>query len=405
MTSSRAAVSRGAIFLHRSYPTVLLLAALALALIGSQRLAAALDMNARNNYVDFGVFYRAATCIVSGCNPYEISPGQLAPNLAPPHALVLFVPLQFWTIGSAYLAWLILNVVVLGVCVWLIARELQIRGSWTSWVVVAAGVASSGLMMGTVTSGNYYLVLAGPMTLAWIAWRHGRVGFAGLWLGLAAACKVLLLLPLLWFVLHREYRAATIMIAAWLAVFLAGLLALGADTYAGWLSILARAPMDGQFHDAALLQFAQRALSETPQFVPLLSAPAMARPLWAVLAGLAVTMTVVVKRDPDRTMLSVVAAAILVAPIGWVFGSWWLAGPAAAAWLSGTPATRRLLVLAGVGLWLPDTTPLWGQPSPWLTVTLGSLNTWVILALLCAGLPARRDSFGTRSPVAAHLAG
>jgi len=364
-------------------------AAVIITVVGTRRLADALASNIRFDLVDFGVFYRAAACLVSRCDPYAIPQGMTSPNLAPPHVLLLFLPLQGWSIQSAYYIWLAINAAALGFCALRIARELDLTHSWSVALLAAAVVASSGLAMGSVASGNYYPLLTIPLTFAWVAWRRGRLTVTARWLGAAAACKVLLLLPLVWFAIQREHRAALAMTSTWLVIFVVGLLTLGIDVYAGWLVILARAPMAGQFHDAAIMQAALRAFTETSLYAPIMPAPALVRPIWAVLAGLLVTATVIVRRDPDRALLTLIAAAILVAPIGWVFGCWWLAGPAVAVWVTGTTWARLALACGAVALWLPDTTPLWGQPSPWLTLTTGSLYLWVAVALWTAGVIPR----------------
>jgi len=57
-----------------------------------------------------------------------------------------------------------------------------------------------------------------------------------------------------------------------------------------------------------------------------------------------------------------------------------------------TGGTFERAALSGVALvlWLPSTLPLAGQPSPFLTVTVGSLNFWCVLTLLVIALAAGR---------------
>jgi hypothetical protein len=140
--------------------------------------------------------------------------------------------------------------------------------------------------------------------------------------------------------------------------------------------------MAGQFHDAALLQFFLRLFTDTSQYVPIVDAPSVVHPLWALVAGLLLAGTVMRHVDADRACLSVLTAAVLISPIGWILSAWWFIGPSLALGLS-SRGVRRMVIMWALGLllWLPDSAPLWGQPSAWLTATWGSLNTWVVMAL------------------------
>lgn len=357
----------------------------ALILIGlavlSVRLPYALAQNAAYQHLDFGVFYQGASCLLSGCDPYPVTDGA-PPNLAPPHALALFIPLTLLPVAGAYYLWLIVSALALAWCGWRIASVLELRLSPLAWGAVIALVASSGLAMASVTSGNYYAVLTVPLTEAWVRWRRGQMVYAGAFIGLAASCKVLLLLPLVWFLLHREWKAAAMMAWTGLFITLAGIATLGPGVYLDWLSLVARAPMDGQFHHAAVLQMLHRWLSETPQFQPLLVAPDAIRPAWAVVAGLLCAVTLAVKRSPDAAVLSLLTCAVLVSPLGWILTGFWFVGPAVAVW-SRAP---KLVALAAVMLWLPDTLPVLGQPSVALTLTLGVWNTAIVALLWFAAV-------------------
>jgi alpha-1,2-mannosyltransferase len=348
----------------------------------SVRLPYALAQNAAYQHLDFGVFYQGASCLLSGCDPYPVTDGA-PPNLAPPHALALFIPLTGLSVAGAYYPWLIVSALALVWCGWRIASVLELRLSPLALGAVAAVVLSSGLTMASVTSGNYYAALTVPLTEAWVRWRRGQMVYAGAFIGLAAACKVLLLLPLLWFLIHREWKAAAMMVWVGLFITLAGIAALGPGVYLDWLRLVARAPMDGQFHHAAVLQMLHRWLSETPQFQPLIIAPDAIRPAWAVLAGLLCAMTLAVKRAPDAAVLSLLTCAVLVSPLGWILTGFWFVGPAVAIF---SPQSKWLLIAAAVMLWLPDTLPVLGQPSVALTLTLGVWNTAIVALLWIAAV-------------------
>lgn len=341
----------------------------------------AIVSNRLNDYQDFGIFYRASTAWRQGAGAYATSDAT-APNLAPPHVLAAIAPLTFLALPTAYACWLAVSAVALAVAGIRTSRELALGANASAILVVVAVVVSAGLVMSAVSSGNIYAVLSVPMVEAWIAWRRGRLGRAAAWLGLVGSAKVLMLAPVFWLMVRGRYRAAFTLLAATAAIFSAGVVVFGHQAYVEWLAILRRAPMAGQFHDAAFLQALMRATAETEQYVPFVRLPLEAAHLmWAVVAGLVLSATALVRRGPDRTFLALVSSSIFIAPIGWIHAAWWLVAPAlAVARFSGTAARVALLTCAVV-LWLPDAAPLWGQPSPWLTISWGSVNAWVVLTV------------------------
>jgi hypothetical protein len=247
-------------------------------------------------------------------------------------------------------------------------------------------------MMSLVTSGQIYAALAWPVTAAWLAWRRGDLPRAAAWFAVGASVKVLLGLPLLWFVIRGHGRAAAAFLGTAAAIFLIGLIVFGGGSYAAWLEMLSRSPLSGHFRDGAILPALTRTLGESSSFLPLLHAPQVIRPAWAVLSGLVVSLALLKPLDADRTVLALLAAATLAAPIGWIYAAWWFTGPAVAVFLTATGTWRWVLAAVAFALWLPDTTPLLGQPNAWLTPLLGSLFFWVWLALWSAGVGAARPA-------------
>jgi hypothetical protein len=59
-------------------------------------------------------------------------------------------------------------------------------------------------------------------------------------------------------------------------------------------------------------------------------------------------------------------------------------------WLTGGIFERAALSGVALLLWLPSTLPLAGQPSPFLTVTVGSLNFWCVMTLLVIAVAVGR---------------
>ncbi|HEX5216389.1 MAG TPA: glycosyltransferase family 87 protein [Vicinamibacterales bacterium] len=368
---------------------------LALLILGASllvpRVSAALADNAVHDQQDFGIFYRSAGCVVrGGCSAYPATE-QVAPNLAPPHALMLVTPLLPLAQPVAYIVFLLCSTVVLAMQAWRVTRTLGLVLTPLAWLATAAVVGSSGVMESLITSGNIYAFLAWPAVSAWRQWRRGNLLIAGVWLGVIASCKVLVFLALFYFVVHGAWRAALAMVGTAAAIVAIGVAGFGSAPYAAWLEMLSRAPMSGQFHDASIMQTLLRWLTPTMQFVPIADAAGLVRPIWAAAAGLVATLAVTVpRRAADAALLAVLSAALLASPIGWILAAWWLIAPAVAVWLIGGSFERAALSSVAVLLWLPSTLPLAGQPSSVLTLTVGSLNFWCVMTLLLVAVAAGR---------------
>ena len=376
----------------RLAPVVLAAAVIAALLFVPGRFEAALAISTRDQQQDFGIFHRGAHCLIDGgCNAYAVVP-RSAPNLAPPHAHLLMAPVMWLGRPVAYVGWLLVSALVLIGVAYRVARELSIELPPLGWALVVALAAGSGMMMSLVTSGQIYAVLAWPVTAAWIAWRRGSLARAAVWIALGASVKVLLALPLLWFVVRGHWRAAGALVGTLAAVFLVGIAVFGAASYGAWLEMLSRSPLSGHFRDGALMPALTRMLGESSSFAPVAHVPALIRPLWAALSGVIIALALLKPADGDRSFLALLAAATLAAPIGWIYAAWWFAGPVAAVWLTSSVAWRWAIGGVGLALWLPDTTPLVGQPNAWLTPLVGSLFFWVWIALWGAGVGSARRS-------------
>jgi hypothetical protein len=378
---------------ERALAVAVLLVAVVLA---PPRFASAWNENARDHHQDFGIFHRAAVCLaMRNCDPYALAE-RSAPNLGPPHAHLLLMPLVSLPVSRAYVLWLVISVAALAAVAVRICAELGWR--LTPWPVLTAAalVASSGAAMSLVASGQIYAVLAVPITEAWAAWRRGTFTRAGVWIGIAASVKVLLLLPVLFFAVRGHWRAALAVVLTTAVIAAGGLIVFGVPVYQSWLTMLAQAPIAGHFRDGSVMAALTRTLDHDVHYAATSAAPWLVRPLWAVVSGLLVTIAIVGPRDRDRAFLAVLAASVLAAPIGWSYAIWWILGPAAAVWVSGSMMTRGVLTAAIVVMWLPDTSPLLGQPNPWLTPLWGSLFLWVWITCWAVGTFSRPLTMAAR---------
>jgi hypothetical protein len=164
---------------------------------------------------DFTIFYYTARMVADGLPMYGESPARYGVkwaaehlgNLNPPHFQLLFQPLAALPYGQALMAWVGISLAALIAAVVVIVRELGVTFTWRRFVVW--GAVTVGLAPFTtvaVTSEITFLLLL-PFALLWRAWRNGRWGTAGFWLGVLVSVKLFLLVPVVWLVLRRQGRA------------------------------------------------------------------------------------------------------------------------------------------------------------------------------------------------------
>ena len=141
---------------------------------------------------------------------------------------------------------------------------------------------------------------------------------------------------------------------------------------------------------------------------PLVDAPGAVAPLWLVASMIVagVSMWVVHPRahdvsaeaDVDRFFAVILSAALLIAPLGWLYYTFFLVGPFAALWADeqrGMTAGWRRFLYAMVALCLviPPGIVARHQPSGWATLSIGSAYFWGTLGLwLCAVRPTPKPA-------------
>src|SRR6266852_3322805 len=147
------------------------------------------------------------------------------PYFHPPYYTLLIAPLAFLDYRAAYYAMAAVNVVLVAALVVLLVRgSEQIHGR--AALVAAALISGFFPLFVTVLQGQSDLVVLVPLAAAYTAWTRGRLGWAGIFSGLALAKPQLLLLVPVLFVTRRAWRA--------LAGFGAVIAGLGAVSVAGF---------------------------------------------------------------------------------------------------------------------------------------------------------------------------
>ncbi len=361
---------------------------------------------------DFRALYLSARAQLDGRDMYRL-PSELQTyagrtlrstlvNLNPPHFQLFLLPLALVPAGVALGLWAVVSLLCFGGSLYVIARELDLKPSWSTcyraaiWLLAFAGM---GAVVGT---GEVSFLLLLPLTLAWAAARGGRWNRAGVYLGLAMSLKLFLLIFIPYFVLRRHLRAAAASCAAASACFVAGALIVGSGSYWSWLDQLSSVSWAWRSPNASVLGILTRSLSENPHFAPFTVAPGLVLPLWASVVAIVGVLTIVAvtfdrtKSAVDRAFAILLSAALLISPLGWVYYLWLGLGPFAALaleWRNGAgrnpqPATsaaarwrQRFLILAVPGLVWPHFATFAFQPHAWATLLLASAYFWSTAAL------------------------
>jgi len=349
---------------------------------------------------DFGKFYYSARSFLDGGDLYAPNVATTAglteaqarlANMNPPHFHLVLLPLALLPPVAALIVWQSAGVLALIACFVLIGRELSIAwtGTQVVWVALATLLCSATGMV--VITGQITFLLMVPMTLAWIAARRTHWTTAAAWLGLAVSVKPFLAVFGLYLVLSRRWRAAMVFAAVLLVCTAIGVLVFHWSAYRTWLDALSSVhwvwlPMNGSIDGLVT-----RAFAETPEFTPIVVAPAVVRPLVAIallVMGTATVIALVRDESPsrtDRAFALLLLFALLASPLGWAYYAWLLAGPLAGLVVTsaGRPSRRRdlLWVFAIPGLLWPVALTVFASNHRWAGITFGSVYTWMFVTL------------------------
>jgi len=128
------------------------------------------------------------------------------PYFHPPYYTLLIAPLAFLDYRGAYYAMAAFNVALAVVLIAILVRGSE-RIHGRAAIVAAALIGGFFPLFVTVLQGQSDLVVLVPLASAYLAWARGRMGWAGIFTGLALAKPQLLLLIPVLFVTRRAWRA------------------------------------------------------------------------------------------------------------------------------------------------------------------------------------------------------
>jgi len=244
-----------------------------------------------------------------------------------------------------------------------------------------------------VVTGQLSWLLMLAVTWVWLEARRGRWTTAALALGALGSVKPFLLLLAVSLLPARRFKEtglAALMVAA---CFAAGLAVFGVEAHEAWIERVLSVDWHWASMNGSVMGLLSRILRPTPQFVPLIEAPDLARWLGVALSGLIVVVSLLAARpggDPasvDRCFLVLLLAAQLACPLGWIYNLWLAAGPLLACRCHEQRGPARAAFWIGLALlFVPIPVPLLWDSSPVASLTIGSSYTWATLLLWLAAL-------------------
>ncbi len=333
-------------------------------------------------------------------------------NMNPPHFHFLLLPLISLSPANAYLVWMAVGLLFLGISCQLTLRKLQANKiPWSqqlAWITLFGCSATPIIFrLGQVT----WLLLV-PVTLMWLSARQKKWIACGLFLGLLCALKLFFLLFFPYFLLKRNITVLSVATLTILAVFGLGLAIFGLENYSHWIASLGQSDTWAWMEvNASLWGFMRRSFATNPLLLSL--SDITVEPLklvWLFLAGSLVVLSVGVagfdnsEQKVDRAFVLLLVSAILYCPLGWNYYIPMPLRPLTAlmvAWrknnieddqpLPWNNWRWRMLLLAGLGFFCPAWITNWFQPNAVATLTLASIYFWatflVWLVLLLDGWP------------------
>jgi hypothetical protein len=363
---------------------------------------------------DFAQFHSdARAAILEHRTPYErelrgTPANAVGPvNLNPPHFLLLVAPLAVLDLRPAYVVWMGLSVISAAAALAVILREVGLRATSLAGASVIGGVLASAPTGVLLIAAQVSWLLWWPFCWSWAAARRGRWTGAAVVLGILASLKPFLLVSVPLLLATRRWRAAGVTLAAAASSYAVGLAVFGWQAFHLWLVGLGSITWSKSVLNASLFGALERAFTDRPapawNLASIANIPALVYPLWILASAVILSAsTRTVLRAPssagrvDLLYALTVIVALLVSPVGWIYYFCLFVGPVLALavtdrWWRTFRRRRLLLACFSPSLLAAPSLLAVGQPNGLLSVTLGSLYFWSLLALwICVVLPVGR---------------
>src|SRR5438445_3252629 len=210
---------------------------------------------------DFFNFYAAAKLYVSngGAAVYDIAMQRqvelqitghdpssfvVLPYFHPPYYTLLVAPLAYLDYRQAYYVMAAFNVILVAALIAILVRSsLRVHGR--GWLAASAMIGGFFPLFVTVLQGQSDLVVLVPLAAAYAAWARGRLGWAGVFTGLALAKPQLLLLVPVLFVTRRAWRALAGFAAVIVGLAVVSVAGFGLGPVVGYVNAVGRWAIGG----------------------------------------------------------------------------------------------------------------------------------------------------------------
>ena len=269
--------------------------------------------------------------ILHGQSPYAriLNCGTLFNVPHPPAYFLLIGPFALLPLPWAAFLWDLVGLAALWVGVALIARELRLAPPpWALALLLTLLLTWSPLLQ-TLLEAQISPLLLLLLTLAWLAARRGRGGWAGAALGVATAVRLFPGLAVVYFLIRRDWRAV-----AMACVVFVGMEAVATPLVGGLPGVIAYATRESPAataewlvheHNVSLWGLTRLLFVGPRDVLALLPAPWLATPLtYALLAALlgALALRTYQRRklpfaDDETTCLAYLPAMLLASPLTW----------------------------------------------------------------------------------------
>lgn len=246
----------------------------------------------------------------------ELTGGRVSDRMSgnPPISSLLLVPIAWLDLADARIVWQILNLALLIVTLWLLARTLRVGLSPGSILFVAFVFVYPPLVENFRVGQIYMLVLFGFVLTFW-AETYRRHVLAGIALGLALAFRLSGIPIFLFLLVRRNFRTVLAVCGAVAALAALSIITLGT---AGWLAFIRRVfgyatePLASHVAYQTASNFLQRLFIPSPQFnpTPIFNAPWLAPILTLVAIAIVLGITLWLARRAAFD-LSFAACAVL----------------------------------------------------------------------------------------------
>ena len=334
-------------------------------------------------------------------------------NAHPPTSVLLALPFGMLDYADAFVLWDVVSLAALVLTVWLVFRELGIARSPWLWLLLPMSCLACSPILENLYQGQLSLILLFLVTLAWVADRSGKSGWAGVMLAAATAIKLFPAFLFLYFLLRRRWRALAAGAVA--LVVLTGLtvVVLGPGCYVAYVhdALPEAARFRSGWANRSLPGLWSKLFDPAEMFLPGLVRPVLRSRALAVVGtaisciGIVALLVPVVLRVQgreglDRAFALSVVAMLLVSPLVWSHYLVLLLVPLVIFWLSlhRGGLARWGLLLGTVVLSLPPRFCWWiAHPrlpascfhgliaSPLMTLTVLSVHFYILLALFGLG--------------------